>query len=295
MSTIKTVAVAGASGNLGPSIVKQLLEDGFKVTVLTRKGSSHTFPPSVEVAEVDYESPETLVEALQGQDAVVSAVGFAGLKQQLRLIDAAVEAGVKRFVPSEFGSDAENEAANALPPFRPKKAAADVLAHEAAAGRITYTLVSTGPFLDMALAHGLFLNLKAKTANLWNGGGKTFSTTTVAGTAKAISGVLLHPEETKNRNVHVRSASVSQNGLLEKAKKALGADGWTVHAASTDDALKKAYASLETGEIDRLSFITTVIWDEKYGSDFKNVDNELLGVHELSDAELQSLVDSLAK
>lgn len=275
--------------------MKQLVEDGFKVTVLTRKGASHTFPPAVAVTEIDYESPESLVEALKGQDAVVSTIGFAGLPQQLPLIQAAVKAGVKRFVPSEFGSDAENAAAIALPPFGPKKAAAEALAKEAAAGTITYTLVSTGPFLDMALAHGMFVNLKSKSANLWNGGGQTFSTTTVASVARAVAGVLRHPEETRNRNVHVHSASTTQNALLAKAKKAVGADGWETTVVSTDDALKKAYAALEKGEVDRIGFISTVIWDGKYGSDFKKVDNDLLGVHELTDAELQSLVDSFAK
>jgi hypothetical protein len=42
-----------------------------------------------------------------GIDAVVSLVGAAALTQQKGAIDAAVEAGVKRFIPSEFGCDTQ--------------------------------------------------------------------------------------------------------------------------------------------------------------------------------------------
>ena len=42
---------------------------------------------------------------LTGWDAVISAVGLPMVKMQLQMIDAAVEAGVKRFLPSEFGFD----------------------------------------------------------------------------------------------------------------------------------------------------------------------------------------------
>lgn len=40
-----------------------------------------------------------------GQDIVVSAVGAAGVPDQPKWIEAAKAAGVRRFVPSEFGLD----------------------------------------------------------------------------------------------------------------------------------------------------------------------------------------------
>ncbi|KAI1376568.1 NAD(P)-binding protein [Hypoxylon crocopeplum] len=295
MSTITKVAVAGATGNVGPAVVNQLVQDGFKVTVLLRKGRSHSFPSSVAIVEVDYESPESLFKALEGQDAVVSAVGFTGLPQQIPLIRAAVKAGVKRFLPSEFGGDAENEKANHLPPFHAKKEISDALKKEAASGTLTYSLVSTGPFLDMGLQHGFIMSLKNKSINLFDGGDRPFSTSSIPAVAKAVSGVLKHPEETKNRNVFVHVALTTQNELLEKAKKVLGPEGWQSKDVSTDDALKQAYAKFEQGEIDRIGFISAAIWGEGYGSDFKKVDNQLLGIEELGDAEIQSLVESLSK
>ncbi|KAI0884314.1 putative oxidoreductase CipA-like protein [Annulohypoxylon maeteangense] len=296
MSTISKVAVAGASGSFGLPVVHQLIEDGFKVTVLTRKGTNHNFPSGVTVAEVDYESPETLVKALAGQDAVVSVIGFQGLEQQIPLVEAAVKAGVKRFIPSEFGGDAENENISQLPMFVLKKATKDLLKKEAALGKITYTLITTGPFLDMALQYGLIANLKEKKIKLWDGGERSYSTTTIASATKATSEVLKHLDETKNRVVFIRSASLTQKGLLEKVKKAAGPDGWTIETPSVAENLKAAYAQLkETGEIDRVAFIVSAIWGEEYGSNFQAVDNDLLGVKELSDVELQNLIDGFAK
>ncbi|KAI1458848.1 putative oxidoreductase CipA-like protein [Annulohypoxylon moriforme] len=296
MSTISKVAVAGASGAFGLPVVNQLLEDGFKVTVLVRKGTNHTFPSGVTITEVDYESPTTLTKALTGQDAVVSVVGFAGLSQQIPLVEAAVKAGVKRFIPSEYGGDAENEKISQLPMFTIKKTTKELLKKEAAQGKITYTLISNGPFLDMAMQYGMFVNLKEKKIKLWDGGERPYSTTTVADAARAVSGVLKHPEETKNRVVFVRSATLTQKGLLERAKRVVGEDGWTVETPSVAASLEAAYAKLkETGEPDRLAFITSAIWGEGYGNNFQKVDNELLGVKELSDAELQSFIEGFAK
>ena len=42
-----------------------------------------------------------------GIDAIVSVVGSLALPSQLNYIDAAVEAGVERFIPSEFGCDTQ--------------------------------------------------------------------------------------------------------------------------------------------------------------------------------------------
>jgi hypothetical protein len=57
----------------------------------------------VTVKEVDYESVDSLKAAFAGQDAVVSAIATVAIKGQQPIIDAAIAAGVKRFIPSEFG------------------------------------------------------------------------------------------------------------------------------------------------------------------------------------------------
>jgi hypothetical protein len=49
---------------------------------------------------------EDLVNTLRGIDVVVSTIYYKNLKDQIQLASAAKEAGIKRFVPSNFGTSA---------------------------------------------------------------------------------------------------------------------------------------------------------------------------------------------
>jgi putative NADH-flavin reductase len=88
---------------MGAPFVLALLESGFDVVAITRLQSTATFQTRVTVKKVDTTSTAALTEPLKGQDAVVSTVGTAAASVQKTLIDAAVAAHVKRFIPSEFG------------------------------------------------------------------------------------------------------------------------------------------------------------------------------------------------
>ena len=63
------------------------------------------------VKRIDYNTPETLVEALRDQDALVTTLsGHAGTETEMQLIKAAGEAGVPWILPSDFTPDTMNEA-----------------------------------------------------------------------------------------------------------------------------------------------------------------------------------------
>jgi nucleoside-diphosphate-sugar epimerase len=64
--------VTGASGALGPVVVREFLDAGFAVRALTRRPSDPAlFPPGVEWISGDILQPETFRAALQGVDVVV--------------------------------------------------------------------------------------------------------------------------------------------------------------------------------------------------------------------------------
>ena len=69
----RKVAVAGATGNTGPTVIKTLHTSGFEVTALTRSAekTKSLLGPEIKVVEVDYLSHNSLVLALRGHDAVV--------------------------------------------------------------------------------------------------------------------------------------------------------------------------------------------------------------------------------
>ena len=99
---------------------------------------------------IDDTYPESsLISAFKGQDAVISTIATASAGLQKKLIDAAIKAGVQRFVPSEFGSDTRNKKAMAILPqyFKGKKETVEYLKEKE--GEIAWTAFVTGPFFDL--------------------------------------------------------------------------------------------------------------------------------------------------
>lgn len=149
---LKNVIIVGAGGHLGPSILSAFRGDArFNVSILSRQSSKSTFPEDVEVHRVGDEYPDDeVLAAFNGQDVVISTIATANVKQQKHLIDLAIKAGVKRFVPSEFGSDTRNEKALTILPqyFGGKIATVDYLMEKEKEG-LTWSAFVTGPFFEL--------------------------------------------------------------------------------------------------------------------------------------------------
>lgn len=109
----KTILVAGATGNLGSRIVKALVKEGAEVKAIVRKGSD---PKKIEdlenlgvsVISIDMANISEIAAACVGVSCLVSAL--AGLKDvivdgQKNLLEGAIQAGVPRFIPSDFCTD----------------------------------------------------------------------------------------------------------------------------------------------------------------------------------------------
>lgn len=80
------------------------------VTALTRADSQSELPEGVIVSKIEYDKPETLVEALKGQDALVITLGGLAPKEiDMKLVNAAGEAGVPWILPGEWAPDTANE------------------------------------------------------------------------------------------------------------------------------------------------------------------------------------------
>ena len=121
---MKTVTVFAATGVAGSACVEELLrQQQFNVRVLVRKGGQQEKSSSgatrsgddkqrqwddwlargVEVRSADVTDHGELIPALEGTDYLVSCVPLFAAESQYPLIWAAKQAGVERFVPSEFG------------------------------------------------------------------------------------------------------------------------------------------------------------------------------------------------
>src|SRR5688572_16846373 len=167
----QTILVAGGTGDLGNRISKALIKRGADVIALVRAGSKQDkiaalIAMGVNVIEVDMSNVTALTEACRGADCVVSAL--AGLRDvivdaQSIVLDAAIAAGVPRFIPSDYSSDftslpeGENRNFDLRKEFHKKLDAAPIAA----------TSIMNGAFADILAYNTPFYNLKEHSVSYW--------------------------------------------------------------------------------------------------------------------------------
>jgi hypothetical protein len=266
--------------------------------VLSRLGSPSKLPAGVPILKVDYDSVASLTAAFQGVDVVVSGVGALAIPAQINIINGAVAAGVKRYLPSEYGHDTTDPAVQALPAY---KAKADVYAYlkkVSLNSNLTYTLVATGPFLDYALKIPFLIGAsKEHKAEIYDDGDKRFSTTSRSTIGKAVVGVIHHLEQTKNRVVYIQDTAITQNELLRIAQDLTPGVEWTVTHTSTAELKADSDAKIAQGIFNRdvaRGYVKYSLFHKDFTSAcWGKLDNELLGIKPMSNEELRELVKSV--
>ncbi|KAL4967498.1 NAD(P)-binding protein [Aspergillus stella-maris] len=112
-NAIERVAIVGAGGTIGKHMTASLLASSrFKVTALSRTGSTNTLPQGVEVAHVNYADETTLITALQThavQMLIITLSPTAPRQTHSMLINAASKAGVQFIIPNSYGPDIADE------------------------------------------------------------------------------------------------------------------------------------------------------------------------------------------
>ncbi|KAH0423112.1 hypothetical protein CcaCcLH18_12397 [Colletotrichum camelliae] len=250
-TSIRKVLVIGASGNVGSSAIKALLEDGFQVTGLTRETSVASLPQGVAHLKSDF-SEASLANIFEGQDAVVStlsSISPAGaLASQNSLIDAAIAAGVKVFIPSEYGVDTADSSAPEIIPFLADKI--ETLNYlKKKQDKISWTAIVSGAMFDWGLAIPGFggWNVAARTATIYDGGDIPFDATNLDQVGRAISKSLKNPELTRNQHVYVNSFTITQNQVLRALEKATG-DKFDISHGSVEELWQTGAAQVRDGQ-----------------------------------------------
>lgn len=101
------ILVTGATGNVGRSVVSQLVEAGAAVRALARDPASARLPAAAEVVQGDLSRPETLPAAMGGAGAVFLLWPFPTAEAAPPVIDV-LAAGAPRIVfVSSMGADDE--------------------------------------------------------------------------------------------------------------------------------------------------------------------------------------------
>lgn len=218
-----TVLLAGATGNLGHRIARALRERGARVRALARPGTGDDrIAPlrtlGAEPIEVDLGDEAALARAAEGADCLVSTL--QGLRPvivdtQARLLDAAVAAGVPRFIPSDFSLDffrtepGSNRNLDLRREFDERLDRAPIRA----------TSILNGAFTELLKGPG-FLHRGLKRVIVWGDPDQPLDFTTMDDTAAFTARAALDAEAP--RVLRIAGDQLSARGLAEVASAATG-------------------------------------------------------------------------
>jgi nucleoside-diphosphate-sugar epimerase len=218
------IVVAGASGNLGKRVVKALVAREAKVVALVRTASGREKIEELEalgakVVTVDLGSAAELAKAMSSAQCIVSVV--AGLHDvivdtQMVLLEAALSAGVPRFIPSDFSTDftkltpGENRNFDLRREFHARLDVAPIAS----------TAIFNGAFGEILTYNLPLLDFKKKTVGYWEDPDWRIDFTTMDNTAAFTAAAALDPETP--RALHIASFQVSPKDLVAFTGKAFG-------------------------------------------------------------------------
>ena len=216
--------LAGATGDLGHRIGLALLAQGAQVRALVRPGRATPIVKELRergavLIEVDFADAAALTNACVGASCVVSAL--SGLREvivdaQTRLLDAAVAAGVPRFIPSDFSIDftklpeGSNRNLDLRREFGQRLDQAPIRATSVLNGMFTDLLTGQAPVVLFPLRRVLY----------WGSADQPLDFTTIADTATFTAAAALDP--TTPRYLRVAGEVATIRDLQTAASAATG-------------------------------------------------------------------------
>ncbi|EKG09261.1 NmrA-like protein [Macrophomina phaseolina MS6] len=206
---------------------------------------------------------------------------------QQTVAEAAIAAGVKRFIPSEFSADtASPEVLELIPFLSSKRQLIEFLRSKENTG-MTWTAVPTSAFLDWGLGTGFMgFNLKSREVTLWDDGEAFFSANTRAIIGKALVAILSDKnlEKTKNQYVYLGSYTTSQKQILSICEKVTSSKWKIVERVDASERMKKVHEEMKNNDFSSaLDLLCVATYGkEKEFCKWENAWNEKLGLAEQS-------------
>jgi NmrA-like family len=197
MTSTQTIALVGGTGRLGKLIGNALLDKAdVRLRLLIRPGSGHKAAELVQRGAQIVEggvgdgAGAALAALCQGASTVISAVQGGPeviIEGQTRLFRAARDAGVKRFIPSDYSLDLFKATPGHIASSDWRRQFASVA--DAERGKMEVVHVLNGGFLDRGVMFGFIrvIDIEAQTAFVWGDGKLPMDWTTYADTARYVA------------------------------------------------------------------------------------------------------------
>ena len=282
-----SVLVAGATGDLGQRIVRELLTHDTRIRVLTRPGSGtaaglYAANDRIDIVEAAYTDHTALTAAVSGVNVVVSAV--SGIRPviidaQRALLAAAVAAGVPRFIPSDYSSDYRSIALGSNRNFELRRE----FAADLDAAPIQVTSVLNGAFADMLTGTAPMIAFGRRKVMFWSSADQILDFTTKDDVARVVALVALDADAP--RVVEVAGDRVTARGVAQTMTELTGTP-FKLQFAGTAGTL-----SLLAKAVRRFSKSTDAAFPAWQGMQYfvsmfsgqaqlRHVDNDRYGVHD---------------
>lgn len=195
-------------------------------------------------------SPPSLRTAFDGQDLVICTIAGADFDFQVRVIDAVVAAGVKRFMPHELGLDSLNSRLHdRLPRTAGRASVIEYLRRMSDSPRndFAWVAVSVGYILDTALINGdLGFDLQWQSASLSGTGNERFAVSSLERVGKVVSSIIQLWDEVENQYLYAAGAFTSGNEIVAVLEKST-ASKWSVDYSDVDDCVREGTTRIERG------------------------------------------------
>ncbi|KAJ1557348.1 hypothetical protein HK405_000165, partial [Cladochytrium tenue] len=233
MTYVKNIAIVGAGGNSGKYIAEALLKTGkHTVTAINRVGSTSALPAGIAAAkQVNYDNHEDLVQALNGQEAlIITLSGTAPATIEPALIRAAVAAGVTWIVPNGSADITDEALFKELPALGRIR---DATRQIEESGSSAYLSLSTGFWYEwsVSLPFAYGFDFKARAVTLFDEGNVRIRNTTWPQLGRAYAALFSLPvhadsgpslAQFRNRQAAVESFFVSQRDIFESVLRVTG-------------------------------------------------------------------------
>ena len=202
--TTKPMVLLVGTGLLGSQIAYAILNKGaMELRILVRPGSLSDPAKSEKLdafrtkgatfVEGDIMSPASLPAAVAGVEAVISAIGndpASYIAGQTNLLEASEQAGVKRFMPSDFTLDYHKLDYGDNFNIDMRKQFFEVLQHSS----VPYVSVNNGSFIEVLTSPFIdTIDVETETFKYWGTGEQPADFTAIADVAQYVAEVIADP------------------------------------------------------------------------------------------------------
>ncbi|KAH8204438.1 hypothetical protein TruAng_001354 [Truncatella angustata] len=294
MSHVRNVAIVGATGSVGKFIVDELLKAGkHNVTAITRANSDIAIPAGVKVAKVDYDDHSSLVNALEGQEVLIITMSVrAPPESQIKLIDAAAEAGVPFVIPNNWGCDMSNDKLGDEIFLGEGNRA--VRKHIQDLGKSSWISIVSNFWYEFSLGGSpdrYGFDFKNRTVVFFDDGKQPINTTTWPQSGLAVARLLSLPidgegqtlSSFKNKFVYISSFCISQQDMFESVLRVTGtkAEDWKTSYENSKERYEGGVKIMKEGDLRGFAraMYTRMFYPDGSGVyEQKGLQNALLGL-----------------